>query len=448
MLTSAIPQKFTIPFANAAGVGYINPIPTTPGGTPGLASLTTGFPTLTFQPEASGGNPPYGADFNGILKWITQWNQWQAAGGPVGYDSAFSAAIGGYPNGAALLAATIGNGRYWISQADNNTSNPDAAGANWMAFPDLAVQRQAPNFGNDTGTVNQIRVTLFPGPTTWASIVGMPVRVGGIVAANSVGNPTIQIGVLTPATVVNPDGSALATGQIPIGCTIDGIPLANGNFQLNSPAKVAAASAFPFSGCIMPWPNETPPSGWLEMNGSTLLISSYANLFSTLGTRYGGDGVNTFRIPDWRGQFIRGWDHGRGLDPNAATRSNAGGGLTGDHVGTTQAGTAGPISLSGGTVTIMNLNAHLATGLSPGINPPGWYPLNVDWMQPTSPNASPSDISPVFYDSKTTYPQGSPTPGVTPGNWDGIYGTVTLAGNSGSTETRPTNIYAMWVIKT
>lgn len=46
--------------------------------------------------------------------------------------------------------------------------------------------------------------------------------------------------------------------------------------------------------------------------------------------------VTEFGLPDMRAYFVRGWDNGAGRDPDAATRTAAPGGLTGDHVGTTQ----------------------------------------------------------------------------------------------------------------
>lgn len=133
MLASQIPSKFPIPFGNAADVGTIRQVPTADQSsvTPGAASLTKGFPAITGQPLASGGIPPSLQDFNGVLFQDTAWARWQAAGGTVPFDQNFCTAIGGYPLGAVLQAATAGN--LWLSVVDNNTTNPDSGlSAGWI----------------------------------------------------------------------------------------------------------------------------------------------------------------------------------------------------------------------------------------------------------------------------------------------------------------------------
>lgn len=56
-------------------------------------------------------------------------------------------------------------------------------------------------------------------------------------------------------------------------------------------------------------------AGWLECDGSAISRSVYAALFNVIGTTWGaGNGTTTFNIPDFRGEFLRGWDHGRGVD--------------------------------------------------------------------------------------------------------------------------------------
>ncbi|WP_227242382.1 hypothetical protein [Paraburkholderia caribensis] len=122
-----------VPLAFAAN-GTKNTIPEASqiGITPGAASLNDGFPPLTFTPVAAGGIPPAGADFNGILNLLSQTIRWKNAGGQFGYNSAFAndTNVGGYPKGALLLKSG-GNG-FWLCTADNNTTNPDSGGANWV----------------------------------------------------------------------------------------------------------------------------------------------------------------------------------------------------------------------------------------------------------------------------------------------------------------------------
>lgn len=61
----------------------------------------------------------------------------------------------------------------------------------------------------------------------------------------------------------------------------------------------------------------TPPSGWLKANGAAVSRTTYAALFAAIGTTFGaGDGRTTFNLPDLRGEFLRGLDDGRNIDPN------------------------------------------------------------------------------------------------------------------------------------
>ncbi len=132
MQTSNAPIKSAVPFAESGTKNAI-PVASQIGVTPGAASFVDGFPPLTMTPLAAGGVPPYGADFNGILNFLSAAARWQQAGGAYPYDAAFSVAIGGYPQGA-MLKQSVGSG-YWLNLAENNTANPDAGGANWIALP-------------------------------------------------------------------------------------------------------------------------------------------------------------------------------------------------------------------------------------------------------------------------------------------------------------------------
>lgn len=69
----------------------------------------------------------------------------------------------------------------------------------------------------------------------------------------------------------------------------------------------------------------TPPNGYLKANGALLSRTTYADLFAAIGTTFGaGDGSTTFRLPDLRGEFIRGWDDGRLVDALRVFGANQG----------------------------------------------------------------------------------------------------------------------------
>ena len=106
------------------------------------------------------------------------------------------------------------------------------------------------------------------------------------------GNPTAP----TPATSDN--DTTLATTafvQAHMAAVIGGIP----------PGTVIWTAA-----------NAAPP-GYLKANGAQVSRTTYNNLFIAIGTTYGaGDGTTTFNLPDLRGEFVRSFDDGRGVDPS------------------------------------------------------------------------------------------------------------------------------------
>ena len=117
---------------------------------------------------------------------------------------------------------------------------------------------------------------------------------------------------------------------------------------------------------------------------------TYSDLFAIIGVRYGSTSVTTFKLPDMRGRFPRGWDHGSGRDPDASGRSNRGDGTGGDVVGSTQND---------------EFKAHTHTYLNPTLTGGGSGPTN------------------------NQYPENSPT------------------GSTGGSETRPKNINMVYAIR-
>lgn len=76
------------------------------------------------------------------------------------------------------------------------------------------------------------------------------------------------------------------------------------------------------TGSIHIWPTNTAPTGYLKCNGAAVSRTDYADLFTQIGTVWGvGDGTTTFNVPDFRGEFLRGWDDSRGIDAARAFAS-------------------------------------------------------------------------------------------------------------------------------
>jgi microcystin-dependent protein len=111
---------------------------------------------------------------------------------------------------------------------------------------------------------------------------------------------------LTKATRDNINSGTAAAGAI---LAADGV----GGANWSTPTVQTPA------GAVMHYAMQTAPDGWLVCNGSTISRLTYPALFAAIGISYGaGDGVTTFKLPDLRGEFIRGWDGGRGVDGGRA----------------------------------------------------------------------------------------------------------------------------------
>lgn len=73
----------------------------------------------------------------------------------------------------------------------------------------------------------------------------------------------------------------------------------------------------PFLGEIRLFAGNYAPSGWAICDGRSLPIANNNALYSLLSTIYGGDGVNTFNLPDLRGRLPVHQGTGPGLSPNS-----------------------------------------------------------------------------------------------------------------------------------
>lgn len=204
-------------------------------------------------------------------------------------------------------------------------------------------------------------------------------------------------------TVTLRAGSGSATVVVPQGAA--GYYTISGN-SVYQPTRPGVDTGF-----IGMFASSTVPTGYLECNGAAVSRTTYSSLFGVIGTTWGvGDGSTTFNLPDFRGYFARGWDHGAGVDPGrafASTQTSAN--LEHTHTGIAASHTH--------TVTASGSSRRGANGNNVGTN---WY-------------GSSGDSNDGGTGSRTTAASGDLT--------------LTIA-NSGGTEARPVNKSILMCIKT
>lgn len=187
-------------------------------------------------------------------------------------------------------------------------------------------------------------------------------------------------------------------------------------------AKLGADVQLIPAGAVMPFAMSSAPTGWLKADGSAVSRTTYAALFTAIGTQFGsGDGSTTFNLPDLRAEFIRGLDDGRGVDTGRVLGS-AQEDLIENHThsGTTESDGnhhhAVNASLTSGDIRILGSQTNSFAGfqnVGSGIN---WYKNNTNMRN-----------------------EGAHTHSFTTGNPNSALG---------GAETRPRNVALLYCIKT
>jgi microcystin-dependent protein len=89
-------------------------------------------------------------------------------------------------------------------------------------------------------------------------------------------------------------------------------------------SKFAGGLSIPV-GAVFYFAANSAPTGYLTCDGSAISRTTYADLFAVVSTTFGiGDGSTTFNLPDLRGEFIRGFDAGKGTDSGRTFGSTQG----------------------------------------------------------------------------------------------------------------------------
>lgn len=151
----------------------------------------------------------------------------------------------------------------------------------------------------------------------WNQIMFLLTSVVGLVDKKGVLGWSDQVDYSEAAICFGSDGQ-LYTWDAPSGPNLGGPqdPVSTSGFWSGF------SNAFSAPADIKMVATSTVPSGWFECNGQAISRTTYASLFAAIGVVYGaGNGTTTFNVPDMRGEFPRGWDHGRGIDSGRALGS-------------------------------------------------------------------------------------------------------------------------------
>lgn len=257
MDNTTIPPFEAVPFASGATTGKRNAVPVTTS-TPGAASYTVGFPPETFQPIASGGIPPSGADFNGVLYDLSKAMRWEQAGGQYPFNATFATAIGGYPKGAIVLRSDSKG--QWLSTTDNNSTDPDSGSASgWIALrANTGSATVAAVAGANVPTPTQLGAQLLLVTGTLASnaTLTLPLIAGSqwTVVNNTTGAGTLTVQGASGSGVQVTQGTGIfaytdGTNYYAISAPVSGayLPI---NGTAVAATKLATARAFNLTGVI------------------------------------------------------------------------------------------------------------------------------------------------------------------------------------------------------
>lgn len=271
----------------------------------------------------------------------------------------------GSPTGSVTFASPPANGtkvtRYRDTSLERTTDyqeNGDLLATTLDADIDRVVMMVQELFAGGKGAPTSIRV---PNGETVGELPSAADRALRILSFDSLGAPLLIPGAVSDSAVdlaldlASSVSASKGAGQIgfnsaltysagTVGASLKialALPWASLTSKPTTLSGYGISSSDPLLtpvGSTTDFAGETPPPGWLECDGSSLLRASYPALFSAIGTLHGAADGTHFNIPDHRGRFKRGWSHGTTNDPDKAGRTAAAtGGATGDHVGTVQA---------------------------------------------------------------------------------------------------------------
>ncbi|SOC40100.1 tail collar domain [Rhizobium subbaraonis] len=310
-----------------------------------------------------------------------------------------------------------------------------------------------------TGTANGIAVSA---PTPFSALAN-GLRVAFRASNNNSAATSLNVNSLGSKPVVKFTTSgetALSGGEVKIGGIYEVVysTLLNGGagaWLLLNPTPLAATVEVP-PGAVSAFARNSAPSGWLKCNGAAVSRTTYAGLFSAIGTAFGaGNRSTTFNVPELRGEFIRGWADGRSVDTGrvfGSTQAHA----FDEH---THTGTTASNSHSHTGTTSSDSHSHTGT-----TNSGGSHNHTVSGQTPASTQSVIDPGNQILYASDgansrstNTSTDGSHSHGFTTSTDSHSHSFTTntdthshsfTTNAAGGSETRPRNVALLYCIKT
>lgn len=222
-----------------------------------------------------------------------------------------------------MSTTPIGNSEYlrvWDNTGNNLNPNPSGAIIDNGFIADSVTDSSILNYAiNILG--QKVNQSLAYGCPQWSSNnaykVGSAVNSGGNIYVSKVDNNLNNLPASSPTQwKLIPDNELISSTYAPLNSPhLTGVPVAptasagTNTTQIATTAFVtnAVKHAMPVGGIIAGALNILA-DGFLACNGATISRTTYSALFRAIGTTYGaGDGSTTFKLPDFRGAFLRGY---------------------------------------------------------------------------------------------------------------------------------------------
>lgn len=288
------------------------------------ATWDQGFGQITMLPVSAGGLPPKGQDFNGILNQMCETIVHISKGGVFKLSADYATAINGYPKGAILQSED--EKKYYQSLIDNNkvnfnTASQDQIKTSWklVMTDDLLDQLSkklessavVQSTGSSTASVMSQKAstdTFQPKgnyadkSSTQAQVFNSAARSKTVIGSYSE-NGSHELMLLS-----DNEGNKLIRSRNTSNQYDISVPNKSGTMALIGDIENSELVPHP-----IPWSLSTAPSGYLICQGQTFNKATYPKL---------GIAYPSGRLPDLRGEFIRGADAGRGIDVGREILSN------------------------------------------------------------------------------------------------------------------------------